>query len=278
MMGRSCQFTIIVDNQGAAALATEHGFSLWIEADGRRILFDTGQGAALPENARRLNVTLSDADALVLSHGHYDHTGAVAHVVSVSASLDVYCHPGVARPRYAIRDGAARAIHMPHGAMAAIDNLPSDRLHWASQPMRISEGIGLTGPIARETDFEDPGGPFFLDAEGRRPDAIDDDLALWVQTDAGLVVCVGCAHAGIVNTLRCIHQLTPGEKIRAIIGGFHLVNAGRRRLDETIAALASMDLERLVACHCTGEDAVKALAGAFGRRLSIGAAGLTYRF
>jgi 7,8-dihydropterin-6-yl-methyl-4-(beta-D-ribofuranosyl)aminobenzene 5'-phosphate synthase len=199
--------------------------------------------------------------------------------VAAARDVTVYGHPGTVWPRYAIRDGVCRAIHMPHASMAAIDALPSERMHWVSQPVRLWEAFGLTGPIPRKTPFEDPGGPFFLDPEGRRPDAIDDDLALWVETARGVVVCVGCCHAGVVNTLSHVQELNPGARIRALIGGFHLVNASRRRLDQTVAVLRDLDIELLVPCHCTGDDAVKTLTDALGpRRLSPGAAGNTYRF
>jgi 7,8-dihydropterin-6-yl-methyl-4-(beta-D-ribofuranosyl)aminobenzene 5'-phosphate synthase len=278
MDATTVQLTILVDNHSRNGLMTEHGYSLWIETGGRRILFDTGQGAALAANARALDIDLGQAGALVLSHGHYDHTGAVPLVVNGAGTVHVYCHAGAVAPHYAIRNGRSAAIGMPRESMSAIDHLPSPRLHWVQQPVALTEAIGITGPIPRKTFYEDVGGPFFTDPEGHRADPVDDDIAVWVRTDRGLVVCVGCAHAGVVNTLNHARHLSGESKIRAVIGGFHLNAASRERLDQTIAALAAMDIDTIIPCHCTGEAAVAALAGALGPRVSPGSAGSIYRF
>ena len=146
---------------------------------------------------------------------------------------------------------------MPREAMAALDRFPQERLHWTQQPMLLNKAVGLTGPIARETLFESTGGPFYLDQTGRRPDPVDDDLALWVRTSEGLIVCVGCAHAGLVNTLQQVQRQHPGIPIRAVIGGFHLLQADRERLEQTILALRQMAPAVIIPCHCSGEDAVE---------------------
>jgi len=270
--------TIVVDNQAGDGLRAEHGLSLWIDAGDTKILFDTGQGAALADNAGKLGIGLERADILVLSHGHYDHTGGVPLVLKSSRKAKVYCHAGVVQPRYSMRNGTAKAIRMPSDSMAALDKLPEENLHWTSRARLIAGGIGLTGPIPRETSFEDPGGPFFLDRQGRRADPIDDDLALWMTTGRGLVVCVGCCHAGIVNTLTHVFRLSGTNRLRAVIGGFHLLDAGTERLEQTMAALRSLAPELVVPCHCTGEKAIKMLTAALGERVVPGRARAEYAF
>jgi 7,8-dihydropterin-6-yl-methyl-4-(beta-D-ribofuranosyl)aminobenzene 5'-phosphate synthase len=272
------EITILVDNRAADGLVYEHGFSMWIEAGDRKVLFDTGQGSALPTNAELLHVNLKETDAIVLSHGHFDHTGGVAHVLRTAGLIDTYCHPGVVLPRYSICNRAPRQIQMLGGTMVAIDRLPQQQLHWVQQPIWLSGTIGITGPIPRETSFEDTGGPFYLDPGARRADRISDELALWVRTDRGLVVCVGCCHAGVVNTCNFILRLNPGSKIRSVVGGMHLLNASPDRLDQTIAALRALGPELLVPCHCTGDGAVERMLAAFGDRVLWGHSGLRLRF
>ncbi|NPU85193.1 MAG: MBL fold metallo-hydrolase [Syntrophaceae bacterium] len=277
-MSQSVSITILVDNRTIPGLTAEHGLSLWIETAGRRFLFDTGQGGALVPNASTLGIDLAGTDTLVLSHGHYDHTGGIPRVLQAAGQVEAYCHPGVASPRYGVRSGAARPIHMPRQSVTSLEGLPVNRVHWVRQPVSLSENVGLTGEIPREHPFEDTGGPFYLDPEGRFADSIDDDLALWIRTDGGLVVCVGCCHAGLLNTLHYIQRLNGGMRIRAVIGGFHLLNAGRERLDWTVSALLSLDPDRVIPCHCTGEHASAVLLDALGRKGIQGLAGLRCRF
>lgn len=272
------KITIVVDNRVGQGLSGEHGFSLWIETGTERVLFDTGQGSALAENARKLGIELEQTDRVVLSHGHYDHTGGIPGVMDKAPQAEVYCHPGVVQPRYSIRTGTPKPIQMPRESMTTLDKLPAQQLHWVQQPERLAEQVGITGPIPRETSFEDTGGPFYLDAEGKRPDPIEDDLALWIGTETGLVVCVGCSHAGVVNTLNHILRLNPGSRIRAVIGGFHLLNASGNRLEQTISALQSLNPEQVVPCHCTGGPPVKRMENALGHQTISGHSGMTLRF
>lgn len=273
------KITILVDNRiTRPELRVEHGLALWIESEGKRILFDTGQGGALEKNAKILGVDLGKTDIIVLSHGHYDHSGGMTQVMKRAEKAELYCHPGVVLPRYSISDGIATPVHMPQPSLAAIGRLPPTNIHWLQQPLMLSAHIGLSGPITRETSYEDTGGPFYLDPQGKRPDPFSDDLALWLQTGSGLIVCVGCSHAGLVNTLNHVRLLNNGQKIRAVIGGFHLRSASPDRLAQTIAALRQLEPDMMVPCHCSGEPAVAALRNALGERISSGAAGLTYQF
>ena len=271
------RMTILVDNQAGEELTAEIGFALWLETEGLHVLFDTGQ-SALESNARALGINLAQTDILVLSHGHYDHTGGISQVLRQAPQADVYCHPGVTKPRYGVTDGASRPIQMQPESTAALDELPRHRLHCLEQPLSLHKRIGLSGPIPRETSYEDTGGAFYLDPEGIHSDLIEDDLALWTQTHDGLIVCVGCAHAGIVNTINHIQRLADGRRIHAVIGGFHLLNASRQRLDETIQGLRLLDPDMLIPCHCTGDFAVAQLREALGERVVLGAAGKTFQF
>jgi 7,8-dihydropterin-6-yl-methyl-4-(beta-D-ribofuranosyl)aminobenzene 5'-phosphate synthase len=270
--------TILVDNQASEDLAAEHGFSAWIEAAGKKLLFDTGQGPALASNLGGLGVTLRSTDFLILSHGHYDHTGGVPLVIENAPAVHVYCHPTATSPRYAIRDGAAKAIGLPQASRLALERLSQERLHWTTRALEITPGVGLTGPIPRLTDYEDVGGPFFLDAEGKHPDPIHDDMALWIRSEKGLVVILGCGHAGVINTLTHALRVSGASRIHAVLGGFHLREASEARMDYTLSALGKFAPDVIIPCHCTGERPMQELKRAFGARVHLGSAGAIHDF
>ncbi len=267
------RITVLVDNRAKTGLLAEHGLSLWIEADGMKLLMDAGQSGAFARNAESLGIRLTEADAIILSHGHYDHTGGLAELLPGMKAPIIYLHPASLQARFGIREGIAKPIGMPVATSAALEDLPVPGCHWVRQPIRMSPRMGLTGPIPRETRFEDAGGPFFLDAQGMQPDPIDDDMALWIETDDGLVVCTGCCHAGLINTLRWVQEQRPGMPFLAVIGGLHLASAREDRMRQTIEALRAMDIRQLIPLHCTGEAAVAQLHEALGERVVTTAMG-----
>jgi 7,8-dihydropterin-6-yl-methyl-4-(beta-D-ribofuranosyl)aminobenzene 5'-phosphate synthase len=270
--------TVLVDDEAEGRLVAEHGLCLWIRTAERSLLLDSGQGKALASNVARLGIDLLSVQDLVLSHGHYDHTGGLPEIMKLAPSVHVHGHPEADRARYSIRDGVAKPIGMPDTARSALESLPAPRLHRVTQPLALDETMGITGPIPRIVDGEDTGGPFFLDSDGTRPDPIEDDLAFWVRTDAGLVVLVGCSHAGLINTLRYVHELTGCPRLHAVLGGFHLLEAGRERIGRTVRALVEMSPDFVVPCHCTGARAVDALRDALGCRVRAGSAGAAFTF
>jgi len=258
--------TVLAENtaQGLGLLG-EHGLSLWIETAETCVLFDTGQGLVLPHNAGRLKVGLACTDSIVLSHGHYDHTGGLLHVLSQAPHARLFLHPSALVSRFACREGKSREIGMP-AAVREVVNGRRPSVNWTKEPTEISAGLFVTGPIPRQTAFEDTGGPFFLDAQGTIPDPIEDDQAMWIATPAGLVVLLGCAHSGVVNTLEYIRELTSQKPIQAIIGGLHLGAATDERLGRTIESLNRSTVQAVWPGHCTGATAVARLTAAFGSR------------
>jgi 7,8-dihydropterin-6-yl-methyl-4-(beta-D-ribofuranosyl)aminobenzene 5'-phosphate synthase len=277
-MWDNIRITILVDNQPGEGLVAEHGLSLLIEVENHRILFDTGQGGALSSNAEKLGIDLEKIDTLVVSHGHYDHTGGISRVYRLTQDIDMYCHPAAVLPRYGMSNGQSKPLGMPGSALAALGRLPSWKIHWVQKGMDLSRDIGLTGPIPRETDYEDTGERFFLDPEAKRPDLIEDDMALWISTPKGPVVCVGCCHAGLVNTLNHVRRQSGSAGIRAVIGGFHLLHAGDSRVGLTLDQLRCLSPELIIPCHCTGEMAVQSMKDVLGDRVSPGQCGATYIF
>jgi 7,8-dihydropterin-6-yl-methyl-4-(beta-D-ribofuranosyl)aminobenzene 5'-phosphate synthase len=239
-----------------AGILGEHGLAYWIDTGTHRVLFDTGQGLALLNNAATLGVDLAHADAIVLSHGHFDHVGGLEAALAVAKDAALYLHPRAVERKYTGTDPAgARRISVPF--METEEFLHDERRVFASrEPLEVVPGIWATGEIPRTNDFEDTGGPFFLDAALTQPDPLLDDQALYFKTRDGMVVVLGCAHAGVINTLAWIAKLTGVQTIHTVVGGMHLENASPRRMAETLAALRRFDVQRLGPVHCTGWAAV----------------------
>jgi 7,8-dihydropterin-6-yl-methyl-4-(beta-D-ribofuranosyl)aminobenzene 5'-phosphate synthase len=260
--------TVLVENSVYAAdLLAEHGVAFLVEAAGRRILFDTGQGRALLHNARELGIPLSHLDAIVLSHGHFDHTGALADVLALPGEPAVYLHPAALDKRYTRRTAPPhREIGMPDRGREAVERARG-RAVWTTQPAEIAPGILVTGEIPRAAAFEDTGGKFYRDPDCAAADPIPDDQALVIDFAAGAVVVLGCAHAGVVNTLEYARLLSGRRPVHAVLGGMHLANASEERLSETEKVFRDYTGAKLGPCHCTGIQAVWRLRERFAGRV-----------
>ena len=276
MKPEEIRITVIVDNTTLSEFSSEHGFSLWIEAGGSTLLFDTGRSTAFAANLLKLEIELSRADMLVLSHGHYDHTGGVAQVLREVPAMKVCMHPGALTQRWSIREGVAKPTDMPNEGKEAIRALNPSQILNATAPMEILPGIRVTGPVPRVSEFEDPGGPFFLDTKGAVPDPIEDDLSLWIETTEGLVIIAGCCHSGLVNTINHIRAVSGEERIASVVGGLHLSSANEERLEKTVLALGKFPIGRIHTSHCTGNKATELFSHRLDCPVSATAAGLRF--
>jgi 7,8-dihydropterin-6-yl-methyl-4-(beta-D-ribofuranosyl)aminobenzene 5'-phosphate synthase len=150
-------------------------------------------------------------------------------------------------------------------------------LQLSAAPVEVIPGLWTTGEVPRSNDFEDSGGDFYAGPGGERPDPLLDDLSLFFLSEAGLVVILGCAHAGLINILRHCIALT-GERVHAVIGGLHLLHASEERMVKTINALDAIGVNWLAPNHCTGDAALAAIRTAFPGRVLEMHAGQSLRF
>lgn len=248
------RITILCENSVGPISGTlgEHGFAALIEpSGGEPILFDTGQGATLLHNARRMNKDLSKVAGVVVSHGHYDHAGGLLPLLQECGPKLVYGHPAIFRPRYRVKDtGECLAIGIPH-SRTMLEEAGAD-FNLSAAFREIAPGISLTGEVPRATAFETGDQGLYCDCTGQDVDSTPDDQSLILDTDRGLVVLMGCCHAGLINTLEHVAYTMGRRDVYAVIGGTHLGFCGQEQLEMTIRALKEWGIQKVAASHCTG--------------------------
>lgn len=269
------KLSIVVDNEAAEGFIAEHGFSVCIENGDEKIIFDCGQSEAFLHNLSHLGLTLKQITKLILSHGHYDHSGSIKDIVTDADSVLLYAHPDVLLQRFSLHDGKpSKDISIKDVQKSAIKELPQDRVFLIKEPMEITENIFTTGEIPRINRLEDTGGPFYLDDKKSRKDLILDDQSICIKTESGIVLITGCCHSGIINTLNYVHQLFD-QRVYMIIGGLHLSAASDERVTETISMLKKCNVKRIIPCHCTGAKVIQRLQRELGSKVTPGFSGMS---
>jgi 7,8-dihydropterin-6-yl-methyl-4-(beta-D-ribofuranosyl)aminobenzene 5'-phosphate synthase len=272
----SSRITILCENTVGPVSGTlgEHGFAALVEGEGVRILFDTGMGETLLRNAVRMNKDLHRVNPVILSHGHFDHTGGLLPLLRNCGGKDVYAHPAVFSRRYRVKDtGESIPVGIPcdeaflrgMGARFELD----DRFR------EIAPGVFLTGQVSRKTPFEQGDRGMFRDPEGRSADPLEDDQSLVIRGRKGLVLVLGCCHAGVVNTIEHAREKTGESRVYALIGGTHLGFCSPEQTEETVKAMRNFGIARICVGHCTGFAASARLLREFPGAFQLANVGYT---
>jgi 7,8-dihydropterin-6-yl-methyl-4-(beta-D-ribofuranosyl)aminobenzene 5'-phosphate synthase len=256
--------TLCENTAGKPGFTAEWGLSILVQVDGMTVLFDTGANFAAVRNADKLRVNLRAVDTIVLSHAHADHTGGLREVLRRTGPKEIIAHPAIWEMKYTKRAYEKQEAFI--GIPFAREEL---ELHGASfnlskEPVPVGDAIVTTGEIAQITDFEGIEPIFYVKEGGSlRHDPITDDLALIVRTQEGLVIVLGCAHRGMINTIRHARMITGEQRVHTVVGGTHLFPKTDEQVEKAISALREIGVKKIGVSHCTGFHASVRLAQEF---------------
>jgi 7,8-dihydropterin-6-yl-methyl-4-(beta-D-ribofuranosyl)aminobenzene 5'-phosphate synthase len=262
------KLTVLCDNAvGIIGGIGEHGYSIFIETAGGPYLFDTGSGIGIISNAKLLEKNLQSLQKIFLSHGHYDHTGGLSDVLDAVRSVPVYAHPAIFGEKYSLskKDDRMESRFIGIPQRRVLLEAKGAHFHLDKGFREVGEGLFFTGEIPRATEFE--AGEDRLKVKLNDTFTVDsfpDDQALVLSTQKGLVVLLGCSHAGTINTLRYVQSQLKDEPIYAVIGGTHWGFMDEKDFTSSIEILKKMDISVIGVSHCTGIPVAHRLMNEFG--------------
>ena len=282
--GTIMRLVCIVDNsvERGSTLWGEHGLCFLVQAEtlacggGPSILWDTGQsGQVLLHNSQALGVDSLPVEAVALSHSHHDHTGGLGSVLERHPGLTLYVHPTIFGQRFSRHDGETRSVGMD---MSREQTEERAKLVLSDEPIEISPGIWTTGGIHDRPHHNGSSPHHLMLSDGKMVrDAYLDDMSLVLRVREGIVLLLGCCHAGLRNTLATVRQRYT-EPLVAVAGGTHLSGASADEVQLVADLLCQEGRPTLYLNHCTGERAIWALYHTFGDRVVPCPAGTTIHF
>jgi len=254
------RITTLIENSPGEHLALlhEHGVSFCIEIEGRKVLFDTGQSGKFIKNAEQLRIDLDDIEYVVVSHGHYDHSGGVRALMDITTKFELVTGAGFFEEKYAERNGGFEFL----GNNFTRESLEKRGVRHSELdvPMReLVPGVFALGGFPRIHEDELINPRFKLLRDGAFiPDAFDDEIMLVIDTPRGIIALLGCSHPGMRNMLDAV-KARFRKPIHAVLGGTHLVEASAEGVRASVDYLAGSDIGTIGVSHCTGSNAMKIL-------------------
>ena len=275
------RITVVCDNcVGVMGLLGEHGFSSLVDFNGKTYLFDTGgPNLTISKNLEKLGRHPRECESILLSHGHYDHTGGLEWAVKAAGGIkiiahkDVYCGHALWNPD---DPASIRAVGLPM-TQQEYENIGAT-FEYIDKTTQIAEDMWFVCGVKRDDAFYVQDTRLVVNREGDIvSDIITDDASILLKTPEGFVLLLGCGHAGLVNILNHVKNEIGVTTIRTVIGGTHLMAFNPEQIQTTIDMLESFDIREIGVSHCTGSKASVLLGAHFKERFSPAAAGAVYK-
>jgi len=265
--------TLCENNAGAVGIEAEWGWSILVEVGNERVLVDTGYGAVAVKNGDSMGIDFRTIGQILLSHAHADRTGGLRYILKRTGPIEVIAHPAIweekVRTDMQGRDPIYNGI--PY-AKAELEKLAHFNIR--KTPVKIGDYMMTSGEVPMETSFEAAEPNFWIKTEdGLSHDTFPDDQSLVIKHPKGLVVVLGCAHRGVINTLLHAQKITGEDRVYAVVGGTHLYPKNEEQVEKTVQALKEMGVKCMGVSHCTGFPAARRLADVFGADFFLNSAG-----
>ncbi len=272
------EITVLIDNEKTESVfRSEHGLSMLIEFKDKSFLFDTGKSDAFIQNAKNLNKDLSKIDYVILSHGHYDHTGGLKAFLELNTHAQIVMKKEAAfDDKHSMSTGVDRDISFPIKDKL---ELFKDRIVWVDDKLELIPEFHVLGKINRPADYTFTDSFLYVHRNGELiPDSFDDELFVVIQNRGKITVFTGCAHNGIENMLRTAVDYSGINEIEFVIGGTHLNRASEEQVDHTIKALQQFTIHKAAFNHCSGIKAVPKMKEKLNFPVEYGYGGTSYLF
>jgi len=259
------------DNPGVMA---EHGLSIYIEADDKKILFDAGATDMLIKNACEMGISLEDVDLAVVSHGHYDHTGGFPEFCEINDKANIYLHKNAFRKSFGYENGKLEKETCGIRWSEEQKQRFEDRIIYTDGPVKITENIVVTGTVPFAEGFE-PTEKFYYD-NGHGEFIVDDmshEQCLVIRQPQGLYIFSGCSHRGVISALNACKAMFPGERVAVLVAGMHLYSASDEDREAVVSQIVDENLDMVMPVHCTGIKAICDLKSKLGDSCVVATAG-----
>jgi len=254
---KNLEVTTLIENSKGEhlSLKNEHGISFLIESDGKKILFDTGQSDLFLQNAKLLNKDISNINHVVLSHGHYDHSGGLKYLINKNNNFNLWLGNGFFNLKYGYQNGAYEFL----GNDFDINFLKENKINYNivnQDIIEIEKDIFIITNFVKSQKDEQIN-PRFVIKENNTfvADEFLDEVLIAIKTSKGIIAILGCAHPGMRNMLETV-KTRLNAPLYAVLGGTHLVEANGDCLKNSLNYLNSGDIELVGVSHCTGFDAM----------------------
>lgn len=275
------KFTFLSENKtDNPACDAEFGLSIYIETPALNILFDAGASDLFEKNARRLHVDLEEADACVISHGHYDHTGGVPRFCVINDDAPIYIHKDAFKETYGTTDGVMDKHPCSILWSDSEKSTVRARIKLTDGPLWLTKDIVISGTIP-DIPGNVPTEKFYIkDIEGvLNPDPMDHEQFLAIRNgDQGIFIFSGCSHKGVIPALSYVKKLFPGERIAGLVAGMHLFGVTDEVRRQVVDKVVAEDPDMVAPVHCTGIDAIIMLKERLGDRCIVATAGDSYEY